>query len=90
MKAKRNNQLSEMTNRFEVRLPSGSNRTQSANCSPPLRRFFGVVLPRREVAEMNPATRYTLWRNSASMMKIRHIFEKTCLLEFCEKILDLE
>ena len=34
-----------------------------------LRCFFGAVLPRRE-AEMDPATRYTLRRNVASIMKI--------------------
>ena len=41
-----------------------------ANGSPPLQRFFEAVLPRRQVAEKGPATRYTLRRNTASIMKI--------------------
>ena len=45
-------------------------RVSVGNGSPPLRCFFGAVLPGRITAEMNAATRYTLWRNSASIMKI--------------------
>ena len=41
-----------------------------ANGSLPLRRFFGAVLPRRQAVEMCLATRYTLRRNTASIMKI--------------------
>ena len=41
-----------------------------ANGSSPLRRFIVVVLPRHEVVEIGPATRYTLRRNTASIMKI--------------------
>ena len=41
-----------------------------ANDSPPLQRFFGAVMPRREAAEMSSATRYTLRHNTASIMKI--------------------
>ena len=37
--------------------------------SPLLRRFFGAVLPRRLAAEMDPSTRYTLRRNTASPPK---------------------
>ena len=52
--------------RFGVRFPGRSNRHSVANDSPPLRRFFGAVLPRRQAAEMGPATRYTLrqWRGN--------------------------
>ena len=32
--------------------------------------FFGAVLPRREAAEMDPVTRYTLWHNIPSIIKI--------------------
>ena len=56
--------------RFGVRFPDRSNRHSVANDSPPLRRFFGAVSPRRYAAEMGPATRYTLRRNTASIMKI--------------------
>ena len=38
------------------------------NSSPPLRCFFGAVLPRRLAAEMDPDTRYMLWNNTASIM----------------------
>ena len=38
--------------------------------SPSLRCFFEAALPRRSVAEMDPATRYTLRCNIASIMKI--------------------
>ena len=41
-----------------------------ANCSPSLRCFFGPVLSRRCAVEIDPATRYMLWRNIASMMTI--------------------
>ena len=40
------------------------------NGSPPLRRFFRAVLPRREVAKMGPTARHTLRRTTASIMKI--------------------
>ena len=52
-----------------------SQANQISKVSPPLRRFFGAVEPRRKVAEMGPATRYTLRRNTASMM----IFDWFCL-----------
>ena len=38
------------------------------NGSPPLRCFFGAVLPRCQAVGMGPATRYTLRRNTASIM----------------------
>ena len=41
-----------------------------ANGPPPLRRFFGAVLPRLLAAEIDPATRYTRRRDIASIMKI--------------------
>ena len=56
--------------RSGVRFPGRSNRHSVANDPPPLRHFFGAVLPRRQAAEMGPATRYTLRRNTASIMKI--------------------
>ena len=40
-----------------------------ANDSPPLRCFFGAVLPRCSAAEMGPATHYTFRRNATSTMK---------------------
>ena len=43
--------------------------TSVGSGSPPLRRFFGAVLSMRGVAEMSLATRYTLRRNTASIMK---------------------
>ena len=44
-------------------------QTSVDSASPPLRHVFGAVLPLR-LAEMGPATRYTLRRNTASIMKI--------------------
>ena len=41
---------------------------KSDTVSPPLRRFFGAVLSRRFAAAMDPAARYTLRRNTASIM----------------------
>ena len=41
-----------------------------ANASPLLRRFMGAVLPRHLPTEMGPATRCTLRRNEATIMKI--------------------
>ena len=41
-----------------------------ASGSPPLRHFFGAVMPMREATEMGPASRSTLLRNIASIMKI--------------------
>ena len=41
-----------------------------ANSLSPLRCFFGAVLSRRLAAEMDPAARYTLRRNTASITKI--------------------
>ena len=38
----------------------GQIRQSVANGSPPLRRFFGAMLPKRYVAEMSPATRYMI------------------------------
>ena len=49
---------------------AGQIRHSVANGSPPLRRFFGAVFFRRYALEINPATRHTLWRNTASTMKI--------------------
>ena len=40
------------------------------NGSPPLRYFFGAVLPWRYAAETGPATRYTLRRDTAGIMKV--------------------
>ena len=56
--------------RCEVRFPGHSNQHSVANGSPPLRRFFGAVLPRRSAAEMSSATRYTLRGSTASVIKI--------------------
>ena len=39
-----------------------------ANDSPPLQKFFGTVLARRSAAEMGPATRHTLRRNTERIM----------------------
>ena len=39
-------------------------------CSPRLRCCFGIVFPKRKAAEMGPATRCSLRRNTASIMKI--------------------
>ena len=41
-----------------------------ANGSPPLRRFFGAVLPARWAEEMGPAACYALRRNTEDVMKI--------------------
>ena len=41
-----------------------------AKDSPLLQCFIGSVLPRRKFVEIDPATRYTLRRNTASIMKI--------------------
>ena len=41
-----------------------------AHGSPPLRRFLGVVLPWGKTAKVGSATRYTLRRNTTSIMKI--------------------
>ena len=38
--------------------------------TPPLRHFFGFALPRCYAAEMGPASRYTFWRNPASVIKV--------------------
>ena len=51
---------------FESRV--GQIEHSVANGSPPLRCFFRAVLPRHLVAEMGPATRYTLRRNNVSIM----------------------
>ena len=56
--------------RSGFRLLGRSNLHSVANDSPPLQRFFGAVLPRREAAKMGPATRYALRCNAASIMKI--------------------
>ena len=46
----------------------GSRAGQIGTVLPPLRRFFGAVLPKRYIAaEMGPATRYMLRRNTASV-----------------------
>ena len=50
--------------------PARVNRPSVANGSSPLLRFFGAVLPRRLAAKIVSATRYTLRRNTASIMKI--------------------
>ena len=49
---------------------AGQIRHSVANRSQPLRRCFGAVLLRRYAVEMDPATRYTLRRNTASIMSI--------------------
>ena len=56
-------------NRSCVRFPGRSNRIQRRNGSPSLRCFFEAVLARHQTAEMDPVTRYTLRRNTASIMK---------------------
>ena len=42
-----------------------------ANCSPPLRHFYerSCVAYSHNDAEMAPPTRYTLWRNTARIVK---------------------
>ena len=45
-------------------------RPSVANGSPSLRRFFGAVLSRRQVAEIDPVPRYMLRGNTASIIKI--------------------
>ena len=50
--------------------PRGEIGHSVANGSPPLRRSFGAVLARRYAVHMDPASRYTLRRNAASIMKI--------------------
>ena len=40
------------------------------NSSPPMRRFFGAASSRRQVMEIDLATRYTLRCNNATIMKI--------------------
>ena len=42
-----------------------------ANGSPPLQRFFGALLPRRLAPKMDSATRNTIPRNTASIIKIK-------------------
>ena len=44
------------------------------NGSPPRRCFFGAVLPRREAAEMDPASRYTLRRNRPTVSVMKNFF----------------
>ena len=48
---------------------AGQTECSDANGSPPLRCSFGAMLHKRQAAKMNPATRYTLRRIIASMMK---------------------
>ena len=52
---------------------SGQIGLSVTNGSPPLRRFLGFVLPMHLVTEMDPATRYTLRRNSASKVKLNQV-----------------
>ena len=56
--------------RSKARFPGRSNWHRIASGSPPPRRFFGAVLPRRYTAELGPATRYTIRRTAASILKI--------------------
>ena len=72
--------------RFDSR--TGQIGLSVVNGSLPLRRFFEAVLPRCQVAEIGPATRYTLRRNTASIMKILNLIElsQTCGLCACQKI----
>ena len=51
---------------FIMLLVSSQIRQHVANGLPPLRGFFEAVLP----IEMGAATRYTLWRDNASIIKI--------------------
>ena len=53
-----------------ARFPGQSIGRSIANGSPPLRCFFGAVLPRRLTAKMDPAARFTLRRNTAGTIKI--------------------
>ena len=41
-----------------------------ANSLPSLRRFFEAVLPKHEVAEMEPTNCCMFWHNTASIVKI--------------------
>ena len=54
--------------RFDYRLDQIGHSVVS--CSPLLRHFFGAVLNKRKAAEMVAAARYTLRRNTASIMKV--------------------
>ena len=42
----------------------------------PLLRYFFVVLPGCKAAKMDPATRYTLWRNIARIMENKFFQQK--------------
>ena len=57
-----------------VALGFDSRPIESYTVSPLLRRFFGAVLLGVKAAEIDPATRYTLRRNTASIMKIEFFF----------------
>ena len=48
------------------------------NNSPPLRCLFGGMLPKRQAAEMDLATHYTLQCNIASIMKISFFLPSGC------------
>ena len=51
-------------------IPGSVKLDRVVNGSPELQRCFGAVMPRCYVAEIGPATRYTLRCNIASIMKI--------------------
>ena len=66
-----------------------------ANGLPLLRRFFGAALSRRQAAQCDPASRYTLRRNAASVNEdlICMLVELACycLQEFgCERTTTLQ
>ena len=69
--------------RFRVRFRGRSNGHSVANGSPPLRCFFVAVLPRHYTAEMDLATRCTLRHNTASTMKISHMYDLLILDKHC-------
>ena len=53
-----------------------------ANGSPPLLCFFGAVKLTRKATETDSATRYTLRRNTASIMKIWFFFATSVELRY--------
>ena len=58
------------SNKSEVRFPGRSNRTVSPTLHRRCDVSSGLCYPGAGVAEMDPGTRYTLRRNTESMMKI--------------------
>ena len=75
-------QLKEKRSGFD-----SSNRIQTHTVSPPLRCFVGAVLPSRYVAEMDPATRYTLRCNTREYNENFDLFYVKLLFLFLSKMI---